>query len=81
MRRRVVITGCGLVTAAGDDLETFWSTLMRGAGCIGPLSSFAHPEMGPLSGAELSLAPEDQLPAEWAKYAEINANYFKNQAA
>lgn len=64
MRRRVVITGCGLVTAAGDDLETFWSTLMRGAGCIGPLSSFAHPEMGPLSGAELSLAPEDQLPAE-----------------
>ena len=24
---------------------------------------------------------EDQLPAEWAKYAEINANYFKNQAA
>src|SRR4029078_11823142 len=24
---------------------------------------------------------EDQLPAEWAKYAEINANYFKNQGA
>ena len=23
---------------------------------------------------------EDQLPAEWAKYAEINANYFKSQA-
>ena len=22
---------------------------------------------------------EDQLPAEWAKYAEINANYFKSQ--
>ena len=21
---------------------------------------------------------EDQLPAEWAKYAEINANYFKS---
>jgi hypothetical protein len=20
---------------------------------------------------------EDQLPSEWAKYAEINANYFK----
>ena len=24
---------------------------------------------------------EDQLPAEWAKYAEINANYFKSKAA
>jgi ferredoxin len=24
---------------------------------------------------------EDQLPAEWAKYAEINANYYKSKAA
>ena len=24
---------------------------------------------------------EDQLPAEWAKYTEINANYFKSKAA
>jgi hypothetical protein len=24
---------------------------------------------------------EDQLPAEWAKYAEINANYYKGKAA
>ena len=24
---------------------------------------------------------EDQLPSEWAKYAEINANYFKQSAA
>jgi ferredoxin len=24
---------------------------------------------------------EDQLPAEWAKYAEINANYFKSGQA
>src|ERR1044072_8896952 len=24
---------------------------------------------------------EDQLPAEWAKYAEINANYYKSKAS
>ena len=24
---------------------------------------------------------EDQLPSEWAKYAEINANYYKSKAA
>ena len=24
---------------------------------------------------------EDQLPAEWAKYAEINANYYKSKSA
>jgi 3-oxoacyl-[acyl-carrier-protein] synthase II len=61
MQRRVVITGCGVVTAAGNDTESFWSTLMRGESCIRPLSGFAHAEMGPLSGAEVVLPVEDRL--------------------
>jgi 3-oxoacyl-[acyl-carrier-protein] synthase II len=62
MQRRVVITGCGVVTAAGNDLDTFWDTLMRGESRIRPLANFAHAEMGQLSGAELELSPEDELP-------------------
>lgn len=62
MQRRVVITGCGVVTAAGNELESFWSTLMQGAACIRPLAAFAHAEMGQLSGAEVTLPPEDRLP-------------------
>jgi 3-oxoacyl-[acyl-carrier-protein] synthase II len=62
MQRRVVITGCGVVTAAGNDLESFWRTLMEGAACIGPLTGFAYAEMGQLSGAEVRLPDEDSLP-------------------
>src|SRR5690349_5844297 len=61
MQRRVVITGCGVVTAAGNDLESFWTGLMEGAACIGPLTSFAYAEMGQLSGAEVRLPAEDAL--------------------
>jgi 3-oxoacyl-[acyl-carrier-protein] synthase II len=63
MRRRVVITGSGVVTAAGNDTPSFWGTLMRGECCIRPLSSFAYPEMGQLSGAAVELPLEDRLPA------------------
>ena len=64
MRRRVVITGCGVVTAAGNDLASFWASLMSGSCFIRPLSSFAHAEMGQLSGAEVTLPAEDRLPPE-----------------
>src|SRR6185295_18946658 len=63
MQRRVVITGCGLVTAAGNDKVSFWRTLMSGACCIRPLSNFTHAEMGPLLGAEVELPAEDRLQA------------------
>jgi 3-oxoacyl-[acyl-carrier-protein] synthase II len=62
MQRRVVITGCGVVTAAGNDKDSFWGTLMRGESCIRPLSSFAFAEMGQLAGAEVALPAEDRLP-------------------
>ncbi|HTV18542.1 MAG TPA: beta-ketoacyl-[acyl-carrier-protein] synthase family protein [Polyangiaceae bacterium] len=61
MQRRVVITGCGVVTAAGNELGAFWKTLMDGASCIRPLTSFAYAEMGQLSGAEVQLPAEDRL--------------------
>src|SRR5262245_53973266 len=64
MQRRVAITGCGVVTAAGNDLESFWKTLMSGAGCVRPLTGFAHAEMGQLSGAEVTLPAEDRLSPE-----------------
>ncbi len=38
--RRVVITGMGVVTALGDQLEPFWSALCAGRSGIGPLTLF-----------------------------------------
>src|SRR4029078_7570905 len=38
--RRVVITGMGLVTPIGNDLETFWSNLKNGVSGIGTIDAF-----------------------------------------
>jgi len=38
--RRVVITGLGVVTPVGLELETFWSNLKSGVSGIGPITAF-----------------------------------------
>jgi 3-oxoacyl-[acyl-carrier-protein] synthase II len=40
MPRRVVITGMGVVTALGDSLDDFWSSLCAGRSGVGPLTLF-----------------------------------------
>jgi len=57
--RRVAISGCGLVTAAGNDLDRFWSALMSGRCFIGPVRHFSAPGVDPLLGAEV---PSEDLP-------------------
>lgn len=63
MQRRVVVTGCGVVTAAGTELDPFWRALMRGECFIKPLRSFSCPEFDLPFGAEVELGGEDRLPA------------------
>ena len=36
--RRVVVTGIGLVTPIGNDLETTWSSLLAGKNGAGPIT-------------------------------------------
>ena len=38
--RRVVITGMGVITPIGSELETFWSNLQNGVSGIGPIQAF-----------------------------------------
>ncbi len=65
MRRRVVVTGCGVVSAAGLELDAFWQSLMAGTCLLRPLRGFAVAGMEEfLVGSEVSLPPEDDLPAE-----------------
>jgi 3-oxoacyl-[acyl-carrier-protein] synthase II len=40
MRRRVVVTGIGLVTPIGNDLETTWASLVAGKSGAGPITRF-----------------------------------------
>src|ERR1700674_3135662 len=40
IRRRVVVTGMGMVTPVGKDLETTWAALLKGRGGVGPITLF-----------------------------------------
>ena len=39
-KRRVVVTGLGLVTPVGNDVETTWRNILVGRSGIGPIESF-----------------------------------------
>jgi 3-oxoacyl-[acyl-carrier-protein] synthase II len=38
--RRVVVTGLGVITPVGNDLQTFWQNLVAGRSGIGPITHF-----------------------------------------
>ena len=40
MKRRVVVTGLGVISPIGNDIGTFWSSLLAGKSGIGPAKSF-----------------------------------------
>ena len=40
MKRRVVVTGLGVITPVGNNKEEFWISLVNGKNGIGPLTSF-----------------------------------------
>jgi len=40
MRRRVVVTGIGVVSPVGNNKEDFWTSLINGKSGIGPLTAF-----------------------------------------
>jgi 3-oxoacyl-[acyl-carrier-protein] synthase II len=62
-RPRVVVTGLGMVSAAGDGVEAGWSMLTAGDSALRPIQLFdGEPYGGQLAGEALHLPRTDALP-------------------
>jgi len=62
--RRVVVTGLGVVTSVGKQLEEFWSNLTAGKSGIKEIKSFSTESLDRHFGGEVSVADEVSLLSE-----------------
>ncbi|EMA6342462.1 beta-ketoacyl-ACP synthase II [Bacillus cytotoxicus] len=53
MKRRVVVTGMGVVTPIGNDVKSFWDNLLQGVSGVGYVSSFDTEGYATKIGAEV----------------------------
>jgi 3-oxoacyl-[acyl-carrier-protein] synthase II len=75
-RRRVVVTGLGLISPVGNDVATGWARLVAGQGGIGPItkfdaSAFTSRIAGEVRGFEVS----DWMPAKEARHFDTFIHY------
>ena len=67
MQRRVVITGIGLVTPIGNDMETTWSSLLAGKSGAGPITLFDTSNFATKFACEV----KDWEPSKWFDKREL----------
>jgi 3-oxoacyl-[acyl-carrier-protein] synthase II len=72
--RRVVVTGMGMVTPLGRDLETTWSALLAGTSGVGPISLFDARTFPTRIAAEVSDFRLDDYLDDSARWAEHSRN-------
>jgi 3-oxoacyl-[acyl-carrier-protein] synthase II len=73
-RRRVVVTGMGVCSAAGCDLRTFWDRLVSGTPCVGRIARFdpsSYPSQIAGEIDEAVFRSAGDLPVEWRARGRI----------
>jgi len=60
MKRRVVVTGLGVVTSLGRKVDTFWERVVRGESGVGPISLFDVSGYRVQFGGEVPWKPEEE---------------------
>ena len=59
-RRRVVVTGMGVMSPVGNDVESFWKSIAEGRSGIGPITRFDASAMRTrIAGEVKGYDPED----------------------
>lgn len=67
MRRRVVVTGIGLVTPIGNDMESTWASLLAGKNGAGPITQFDASEFATKFACEV----KNWDPSKWFDKREL----------
>lgn len=76
LKRRVVITGMGVVTPLGNDLETTWAALLAGQSGVGPITRFDASDLPTRIAAEVKdFNPADHMDAKDVKKMDLFTHY------
>lgn len=76
MKRRVVITGLGVISPVGNDVQSFWHALISGKSGIGPITSFdASAFDSKIAGEVKDFEPTKYMDAKEAKRMEKFAQF------
>jgi len=74
--RRVVITGMGVITPLGSDLNVFWQNLLAGKSGIGPVTRFDVTNFDCKIGGEVKdFNPEEFMPAKETRRTDRYTHY------
>ncbi|RPH39787.1 MAG: beta-ketoacyl-[acyl-carrier-protein] synthase II [Burkholderiales bacterium] len=75
-RRRVVVTGLGLISPVGNDVATGWARLVAGQGGIGPITKFdASAFTSRIAGEVRGFQVSDWMPAKEARHFDTFIHY------
>ncbi|WP_028987687.1 beta-ketoacyl-ACP synthase II [Thermicanus aegyptius] len=76
MRRRVVITGMGVISPIGNTVETFWQNLINGVSGIGEITAFDTSEYTThIAGEVKDFRPEEYMDKKEAKRMDRFAQF------
>ena len=73
--KRVVITGMGVITPIGNDINTYWNNLLEGVCGIDHIKSFPTDDLPVKIAGEV----KDFNPAEYGIEPECDLNYTPNK--
>ncbi len=74
--RRVVVTGLGVVSPIGSDVETAWSSLVGGRSGLGPITRFdTTPYEAKLAGEVNDFKASDWMDAKAARRSDSNLHF------